>query len=289
MKMIKSNRLSSDEGFGLVEVLVSIGLVSVLAAVLTSVVMNSLKVQKSIDEKFILQDTKNFLMNAFANSAVCASQLDGPTLDLSSTTATAPYPSDVPYTVIKSGSLAASPVIAEVTKTLAGSHLVVDTITLKNILKSGVGNSYQGTLEIAIVPTSLTLSRKPISMPIIFTASTPTSSARIISCAVEGAGFKGLPTSLGAHSGVYDGMNSQVFPIFVTANGGNATVGGDDGNPCELEGQVLSVVVAETKDNNKMYAKSCTISFWVPANTAYRVLSKPFPVGTGRFEIIESR
>jgi type II secretory pathway pseudopilin PulG len=291
MKGMKGRSSASFGGFGLIEVIVSVGLVSLLAAILTSVVLDTLKFQKGIDEKFVLQDTKNFLVNAFANSAVCASQLGGPVLDLSSTTTTVKYPNDIPYTILRSGSLPTSPVIAEAGQKLAGSYLVVDTITLKDIYKTGVGNSFQGTLEIAIVPKTLTLPRKPITMTIIFTASTPLSTANITSCTSEGSGFQAIPQPMGTYTGVYDGMNAQVYPVFVTVIGGNAPVSGDDANTCELQGQVMSVVVAEMRNNNNTWAKTCSISFWVPANTAYRITSDPYPTGTGtgKFSVVESR
>jgi prepilin-type N-terminal cleavage/methylation domain-containing protein len=281
----------SRHGFGLIEVVVSIALVGILAGILTSVILNTLKVQKSIDEKFVLQDTKNFLVNAFANSAVCASQLGGPTLDLSTTTTTSKYPADVSYTLLRSGSLPTSPILAEVGHPLPGSHLVVDTITLKDIYKSGAGNSFQGTLEIAIVPSTLTLSRKPITMTTVFTASTPLTAANFISCMAEGSGFKGIPQPMGLFTGVYNGMNMQVYPIFVNVSGGNAPVSGDDANTCSLAAQVQSVTVASMANNNNTWAKQCSISFWVPANAAYQVHSDPYPVGvgTGKFNVIESR
>lgn len=286
---INSTLSHSSKGFGLIEVLVAIGLVAILSTVLSSVITNSLKVQKSIDEKFVLQDTKNFLTNAFINSAVCADQLGGPILDLSSTTTTVKYPSDIPYTVLRAGSLPTSPLIAQVGQNLPGSQIMVNSIVLKDVYRVGTGNVFQGLLQINVDPTTLTMPRKPTEMRIIFTTSTPLTAANIISCRAEGGGFNGVPQSLGQFSGSYNGMNNQPYAIFVNANGGNATVSGDDANPCHLRAVVSAVTVAINQDNNKEFAKICSIYFAVPANTAYQIFSSPYPVGTGRFEVIESR
>jgi type II secretory pathway pseudopilin PulG len=289
MRRRQKRNLIASAGFGLIEVLVSIGLVAILAGILTSVILNTLKVQKSLDEKFVLLDTKNFLINAFANSSVCASQLGVQMMNLAATTTTVPYGSDVSYSILRSGDLPNSPIIAQTGIALPGTKMIIQSIKLKNILKVGTGDSFQGLLEVAIDLNTMSLPRKPITMPILFTASTPLTSATIISCSALTSNFKGAPYAKGWSSGTYNGDNKEGYPIMVTANGGNSPGSGDSTNPCHLQARVSGIIVAETRDNNPQYAKFCSISFWVPADETYKVFSSPYPNGNGKFNVIENR
>ncbi|WP_324029790.1 shufflon system plasmid conjugative transfer pilus tip adhesin PilV [Pantoea sp. JZ2] len=107
----------------------------------------------------------------------------------------------------------------------------------------------------------------------------------IISCQNNvwvGAKSSGQYGDLGYITGQYNGYNGQPYTITVYATGGASTVhrqigDGDCSNTYDLVGYAGGKFVAQAHDNNTGWAKAGFISFQVPANTSYSIVSNPLP------------
>jgi hypothetical protein len=112
--------------------------------------------------------------------------------------------------------------------------------------------------------------------------------------AVGGAN-QGRPAFLGRFACGVSGrtfVNSQPYPVFVTASGGNSVdVASTDNahNRCHLSANVSGVTVAHSANNNDTYAKTCSIAFMVPANHSYMINSAPWDAGNGDCAVTEFR
>lgn len=98
-----------------------------------------------------------------------------------------------------------------------------------------------------------------------------------------GVKSNGQYADLGYITGQYNGYNGQPYTITVYATGGSPTVhrevgdGGDCTNTYDLTGYSGGKYVAQAHDNNPGWAKAGFISFQVPANTSYSIVSSPLP------------
>lgn len=96
----------------------------------------------------------------------------------------------------------------------------------------------------------------------------------------QGVKSDGKYTSVGSFTGQYNGINSTSHTITVYASGGNSTVSKSvkDGacvNSWALAGYAGGIQVANAVDNNVDWAKVGFISFQVPGNTGYTIISNP--------------
>ncbi|WP_394515130.1 shufflon system plasmid conjugative transfer pilus tip adhesin PilV [Pantoea sp. SGAir0215] len=97
-----------------------------------------------------------------------------------------------------------------------------------------------------------------------------------------GVKSNGQYADLGYITGQYNGYNGQPYTITVYATGGASTVhrqigDGDCSNTYDLVGYAGGKFVAQAHDNNTGWAKAGFISFQVPANTSYSIVSSPLP------------
>lgn len=99
----------------------------------------------------------------------------------------------------------------------------------------------------------------------------------------HGGGSTGRYTGAGHYVNQYDGHNQTSHTITVYASGGTSVVpkevgsGGSCRNAWALAGYVGDALVANAFDNNTDWAKSGFLSFQVPGNTGYRIVSDPNP------------
>lgn len=99
----------------------------------------------------------------------------------------------------------------------------------------------------------------------------------------NGAKSNGRYVWIGSFTSQYNGYNAGNATYTVYAVGGNSTVYRDlgDGQGCTntwaMTASIGGVVAAAASDNNPAWAKSGTISFQVPANTGYTIVSNPLP------------
>ena len=78
-------------------------------------------------------------------------------------------------------------------------------------------------------------------------------------------------SSSSSYTGDSSHNNNNDSPIFVTVRGGS---NGMD-NPCSLSADIDGTLVAEDRNNNTSYSKTCFISFVVPSGSSWGVSSDP--------------
>jgi type II secretory pathway pseudopilin PulG len=287
---------SNQKGMSLVEVLVSIGISTVISFVMATTMVNVSRDQRALQEKYNQLELKNDLLTAFANTDICLSQLNqnSPTLNLSGVSASNPSKQSISYSELHMGNSNQSLLLAKVGSPLPGSspnQMVVSKIELGSFLSTGSPNTFTGELKIEMDPATLTRALKPLSIKQIFNIAGPVASAKIVGCGVgSGNNFGGVAHGVGTFTGNYTAKNAKSYPIMVTANDGKTLLGpGDErSNSCNLNGLVNGNLIIHQVDNNIKYYKSCTISFWVGPGSTYTVTSAPYPMGNGQFWLLET-
>ncbi|MCX8957035.1 shufflon system plasmid conjugative transfer pilus tip adhesin PilV [Erwinia psidii] len=98
----------------------------------------------------------------------------------------------------------------------------------------------------------------------------------------QGSPANGQYSGLGGFTGQYNGFNNTAHTITIYATGGVSTVNkgissGNCSNTWALAGYAGGVGVVNAADSNVEWAKQGAISFQVPGNTAYTVISSPNP------------
>jgi hypothetical protein len=86
----------------------------------------------------------------------------------------------------------------------------------------------------------------------------------------------------------FDGVNSSSNVMMITAYFGKVVLGNnwnEDQNVYELSGWIGTTRVVQSLNANRAYSKSTSISFFVPAGSAYSITSNPpnQSSGPGRF------
>lgn len=287
---------SNQKGMSLVEVLVSIGISTVISFVMATTMVNVSRDQRALQEKYNQLELKNDLLTAFANSDICLSQLNqnSPTLNLSGASSTNSPGQSISYSELHMGSSNQSMLLAKVGEPLPGGsphQMVVSKIELGSFLSTGSPNTFTGELKIEMDPATLTRPLKPLLIKQIFNTTGPLSSAKIVGCGMgTGNSFGGVPHGVGTFTGSHSARNTRNYPIMVTANDGKTLLGpGDErSNSCNLNGLINGNLIIHQVDNNIKYYKSCTISFWVGPGATYTVTSAPYPLGNGQFWLVET-
>jgi type II secretory pathway pseudopilin PulG len=115
-----------------------------------------------------------------------------------------------------------------------------------------------------------------------------TAPGKLLSCQSNvwrASGIDGTYTYVGTFTGsmsVNTGSKAQIIQV----SGGNAAVcGGDGTNRYSLAGIAAGYQVAYAADNNPDWAKTGFISFGVPANSNYTIISNPYACGPGVFQV----
>ena len=197
------SKLHNRKGFSLIELMIVVGIMSVVALGITSLINDMTTAQSAIEEKLATLEASSGLTRAFANSAICGAQLGQPVtpsaVDLSPpsvATATITYPEirmGASSIVKKDYPLPGYPV----------GRMMVQSIKLKNIALIS-GNNFSGDLEVVLNPTTTKRSLKPFGVKnLIFTASpAPFTSATITGCGSDSTPA-GTPCGIQWHGGTW--------------------------------------------------------------------------------------
>ncbi len=177
------------QGFSLVEALVVVGLMSLVVMGMSMLVYNMTNNQAILQEKFSAIDIKNSLVSVFSRPEMCVAQLQAcaPTMDLSGAPLTLPSATSVNCLTLRSGTLAASPIIAQVGTSISGfapGTMVVSGISLMNIVATGIPNTYAGDIVVNFDPNTVKSPFRPPTVPtVIFTVTPPANAAVVSNCA----------------------------------------------------------------------------------------------------------
>lgn len=171
----------------MIEVLVVIGLASLLSLVFANTINNIHKEQRGIDEKFEVSSLKNIIASVLSSNATCIAQLrnGAPPMDLTDATTTTVSATAINYTELRAGPLATSPLIVRVGDSLPGrtaGQMVVSSIQFLNINSTGNLNEFKGQLVVSIDPRTTVRGLKPLTFDQVFTVNPPLNAATFLAC-----------------------------------------------------------------------------------------------------------
>jgi type II secretory pathway pseudopilin PulG len=179
----------------LVEIMVALGILSILALAFATFVVNQQKNMAALEQKEDSVELRNYLMLSLQNASVCTCQLNPNLTEDDSNDANLWFNSnmtDGSQTInlkkLRTGCGVSDPNIAFEGQVLP-SGLTMEKIELKNIVPTGVTNEWQGDIVISWLQSSVKYSLKPISLRQKFLID-PTSPAanRIVSMCVANNG-----------------------------------------------------------------------------------------------------
>lgn len=196
--------MTNRAGQSLVAVLISVGIMGIIASSMASLFVFQYRETHALSEKLGSADLEKTLISALADGSVCQYVLNNPTVLTFDTTKVS---STTPQTINLTGPLYASinpgppqtpgPVVAKIGQAESGyaTTLVVNSIQL--LITSGSGNTYVGNWSVGFDNTKTVRALKPISVSTIITVSTtaphtPTAAA-ITNCQNSPAGGSGVP------------------------------------------------------------------------------------------------
>jgi len=158
------NYCVGNNGFSLIEVVFSVGLISISMLALSSLISTSLKENKAIEQKVAMLDTQNQIISLISQKNECSR-----ILGVASTAINVSTPSDISVATlnldeIKVSHSAANYIVSK-DKPLPGfnnNELKVKNVTLKNLIQLDGANHFSGDLEIDFFNDTLVRSYKPI-------------------------------------------------------------------------------------------------------------------------------
>lgn len=179
----------SQSGFSLIEVLVVIGIMSIVAFSMMSMMSGMNKDFRAFDEKMGLQALQLQIQSALSNPDFCKCFFGNNTFN-SSTESWNSFPNSTTSisTAYSSACAALGPPLVNIGTRIGNSNMIPTELRLEDINPVVVGGTnpggYSAKLEVVMDPNQLTRSRKNISVPINFyvNMSDPVSYRRILSC-----------------------------------------------------------------------------------------------------------
>lgn len=213
----------------LIEVMVSIGIMSIMLVVFTTMMTNQNKEIKAMNEKMAVQESFRLLSASLSSGKACKYALNNPTaLTFNST---APFPQTINlstqapprpiYSYVNEGPpVVLGPVLANVGSSISplAPQLTVSQIRL--VITGGSGNEYLGNWVIDFAPGTMVRALKPISISTTLNVdATVPAAARIVSC-LEPA--TPLPQTwynvLGSRANSVPYQNTAAMPMTVSAS-----------------------------------------------------------------------
>lgn len=220
-----------SKGFSLIQIVVSLGLMSIIALVMAEIFRQQQKSLQYLTQKYDILNLQNSLNSLFiASSSVCSSQLNGQTFSTTGMTGAAPSPTVIsfPSNEIRAGVGSSSYLLAKAGAPLPGSFVAVETIQVNNILDTGVTGRYVANLVIHFDRNSLVQPMKPLNLNLLLYATVSGTTATVVNCGSESKLNCPVTTA-------WTGSQHQnVFcPIGTTAAWGGCTIVGSGGSGSE--------------------------------------------------------
>lgn len=160
----KGKLCNNYSGFTIIEILVSISLISMSMAALMAIFSIQTKEMKAMEQKSEILELKNQILLSFYKSDVCSWQMKDKQIDSSTATTTVASPTVLPLSQIYQGLDNSSLLLIKAGEKLQFSNtgLIVDKIEFKEFIQTGVPNQLNGVIEVSFKRESLVRSIKPL-------------------------------------------------------------------------------------------------------------------------------
>jgi prepilin-type N-terminal cleavage/methylation domain-containing protein len=185
--------MRSQAGFSLTEILVSIGLLSIITLAMLSFMTSQNKELSSIDEKMSIQSLQMQLTNLLQNPSFCGCFMGNHKFN-SGTKTWNTFPSEIGASYDNTCAIQGTPIIKESVR-IGTSKLVPINIRLENITETLINSGrYTSNLVIALNQNELTRIRKNISIPFSFQVNMmdPAANRGLSSCSVSSTSSAGF-------------------------------------------------------------------------------------------------
>lgn len=171
----------------LVQVLVGIGITSVLVAVISQAQMNQMKEMKALSEKLAVLDFEKMLISSLADGSTCQHVTNNPsplTFDSTTISAATPAiltPTEPLYAGVKLG--IPGPIVAQVGLGISPAPNSIEVSSINLVITEGSGGQFKGYWEVSLNPVGMVRSLKALRIQTVLIGdiSVPTAT-RITSC-----------------------------------------------------------------------------------------------------------
>ncbi len=206
------NSLNNRNGFSIVEILVAVGIMSVIALGMATLITNQTMEIKGIDEKMALQSVQTRVANVLSSPAFCGCFLGtSRTFDYE----TARVWSSALTSIASSydGACAAVGAAFLTVATPLDARLTPVGMSLQNIVETTASSgNFSANLVLQFDQTLLTKSRKSLSLPMYFSVNLLGGAAGarpLASCSSAAAAPIDLPTLCNQMNGYYNGTTCE--------------------------------------------------------------------------------
>lgn len=206
--------LKNSRGFSIVEVLVTLGIMSVITMGMMTLVTNQTTDIKAIDEKMALQGVQTQVSNVLSSPAFCGCFISGTTARTFNYSAAPKVWNTFPTSIASSydGACAAVGAAFLTVGTALEARLMPTGMSLQNITETTAGSgNFSANLVLTFDQTLLTRSRKNLSVPMYFTLNMadPIAARRLGTCSSAAAAPIDLPTLCNQINGAYNGTTCE--------------------------------------------------------------------------------
>jgi hypothetical protein len=222
IKPLRVSRLQTNTGFSTIEVLVGVGLLTLVALGVAESLSHMHGQLRGISQKQEIVELKNLITQQLAKPGVCTWQLKDQVIDVSmATTEASPSPSTLNLSEIHMGQDATSPVLVKSGLVIPESQsgLKVASILFRNIYATGNPNEYKGIFQVNFDSSSLSVPVKPLQIQQVFLtqAADPVNAKKIQSCK-GGTGNIKVECMTASKQGKVAGMKWQYDNFSTPAN-----------------------------------------------------------------------
>ncbi len=176
----------SRGGFSLIELMLAVGILSIMTLGISMSVNHMLVEQRSFGEKFSILNLENSILTVSQNNTTCLANLGraATPIDISDANLTTPSATVVSLDELRAGPLATSPLLAKVGQSLPGknNNMVVTAIKLDQIIPTGVTDEYKAILKVDFDPGTMARAHKSAEVEQIFTIAGTSAAASFKKC-----------------------------------------------------------------------------------------------------------
>lgn len=163
----RESQNKTNSGFSLIEMVVALGLISIMGVTFMTMVSNQNKEMKAMDEKLELQSVQTLFSNVLSSSQYCGCFIGTNTFDTLRTTWNG-FPSTIAGSYSPSCTATGSPLL-QVYQKIPGTSIIPTAMAMTDVVEIVAGSgTYRGNLRIKLDPNTLSRARKDLLIPFFF-------------------------------------------------------------------------------------------------------------------------